>query len=126
MTFTTTNLVDNRVLVKDGKKSVVLDGTEWAAIKAELNAGEAHAGFDAAVNEFFAPLLAAQAELESSHQIEVDPLTFVVLQEGTPSVAGTDTVVVQLSKDSQILRIIEAGDTSRLVWVGDDLEITAS
>lgn len=126
MTFTTTNLVNDQVLVADGKKSEVLDGSQWAALKARQAHGQAHETFDAAVEAFFAPITEAAEALEATSFTEVDPITVVVLDEGEVGTPSRHAVVEQLTRDSIILRLIEEGETKRLVWVGDRIEIAAA
>jgi hypothetical protein len=120
MTFKTQALTGNRVIVSGTdvngvQNQTVVDGSEWAGIKAERNFAGAEANFEASVEEFFAPLLAAAEEMGKALEVPTDELEYLVISEG----------VERLSKDSQVLRLIEDGNDHRLVWVGDDLEILA-
>ena len=128
MTFTTNNLVNNRVLVSgtdvngiEGR--TVLDGTEWADIKAHQEFDSAEADFAKAVDEFFAPLVKAAEARESVFKQDEDPLSLVILDEGEEGTPARARNVRRLSKDSMILRLIESGQDDRLVWVDNDLEI---
>lgn len=129
MSFKTQALTGNRVLVTEGKagngRQTVLDGSQWAEIQAVQSYNEADATFNETVAEFFAPITAAAEAANKAIEVPSDELTFIVLSEGTEGVATVPAHVVELTKDSQILRLIESGDTSRLVWVGDELDILA-
>jgi hypothetical protein len=131
MTFTIINLAGDRALVK-GRDSLgtagqqILDAAEWNEFKARNNHDEAHEAFDAAVEEFFAPLNAAVDALKETAKPKLDPLFFVTVQEGSAPVEGTQEVLVHLSHDSAVLRLIEQDpDTDRLIWINDTLEILA-
>lgn len=52
-----------------------------------------------------------------------DPDTYVVLSEGTEGQSAKAPEVVHLDADSVVLRLIERGDTDRLVWVMGRLEV---
>ena len=124
--FDMLNLSGERVLVKGTDQfgttgQTVLDATEWNNVKAQLNHRDAHAEFDEAVEEFFAPLLAAADKLNAPATTDTD--SYVVLVEGTEAQAGNDEVRIKLSKDSIVLRLLERGDTDRLIWVNDTIEV---
>lgn len=128
MTFTTSNLVNDRVLVQgtDGNgvtNQTVIDGREWAEVKAHQEFNAADADFDKAVNEFFAPLVKAAEAREAVFKQEEDPLSLVILDEGEEGTPARARQVRRLSRDSMILRLIESGQDDRLVWVDSDLEI---
>ena len=129
MTFNTQALTGNRVLVTEGTgtkaKSTVLDGSQWAEIQAVRNFNEADEVFNETVAEFFKPITDAAEAANKAIDVPTDELTFIVLSEGTEGVASTPAHVVELTKDSQILRLLEDGNTKRLVWVGDTLDILA-
>jgi hypothetical protein len=126
--FTTKNLTGERVLVSgadvDGNKGqVVLDASQWLELKARADVKTAGEAFDAAVEEFYKPLLEAAEKVGKSLERPEDSLGFVTLDEGQDHVPGRAPQIVRLTKDSMVLRLIEDGGTDRLVWVGDDLEI---
>jgi hypothetical protein len=129
MTFTITKLAGDRALVKGRDTagtagSQILDAAEWNEFTARNKHDEAHEAFDAAVEEFFAPLNAAVDALKETAKPKHDPLFFVTVQEKSEAVAGTEEVLVHLSHDSAVLRLIEQDpDTDRLIWVNDTLEI---
>ena len=131
-TFNTTKLAGQRVLVRGttGDQYEILDSSEWDEIKLHVALHDASDAFDASVKEFFAPLLeAADAAAEGPAQLAAeanDPAFTLVLSEGTEGVEMEPAEVIALSRDSAILRMIESGDTSRLVWVGDSIEIVAA
>jgi hypothetical protein len=130
MTWTTQRLVNSRTVVAgtDGNgvtNSTILYTGEWDRITAHQAQHQAEDLFGNTVEEFFAPLLEAAEKFEATKVTADDPLTYIVLHEGTEGVRNVPADVVHLSQDSQILRLIENNETSRLVWVGDDLEILA-
>jgi hypothetical protein len=130
MTWTTQRLVNSRTVVAgtDGNgvsNSTVLYSGQWDEIARHQAQHQAEDLFGNTVEEFFAPLLEAAEKFEATKAVADDPLTYVVLHEGTEGVVNKPADVVHLHQDSQILRLIENNETSRLVWVGDDLEILA-
>lgn len=129
MSFTITKLAGDRALVKGRDASgtygqQILDATEWSEVTALTKHNQAHEEFDAAVEAFFAPLNEAVEALKETAKPKQDPLFFVTIQEKSESVAGTEEVLVHLSHDSAVLRLVEQNpDTGRLIWVNDTLEI---
>ena len=126
--FTTTNLTGERVLVRGTDQfgtegQTIVDAEQWNDVKARSSHMEAHENFEAAVEEFFAPIMEAADLLNSSAQPKVDPISYVVLQEGTEAEQGRDEIAVKLTVDSIVLRLLEQGDYDRLVWVNDQLEV---
>ncbi len=126
--FTTTNLTGERVLVRGTDQfgtegQTVVFASQWNDVKARSSHMEAHESFEAAVEEFFAPIMEAADLLNSSAQPKVDPISYVVLQEGTEAEQGRDEIAVKLTVDSIVLRLLEQGDYDRLVWVNDQLEV---
>ena len=125
--FHTTDLSGNRVLVegtdvRGNFGSQVIDASEWLEIKGALKHNEAHEQFDDTVRS--APLMEAVDALQADRQPQLDPLSYVVVQEGVDSVQGQDEIAVRLSPDSMILRLLEDDpQTIRLIWVNDVLEI---
>lgn len=130
MSFSTTRLVNHRVLVTgtdtfDVSGKVVLDSSQWDEIKANTQYSEALDAFDAAVEEFFAPLVEAAeaAEKAAPVAVPVDPMSYVVLNEEVEGVQAQPAQLIHLHADSIVLRLIESGDTDRLVWVDGRLEV---
>lgn len=128
MTFSVTRLIGSRALVRGDDVTgatgqVVLDTTQWDELNQHKAMDVASKEFDAAVEEFFAPLTKAAEAMGKTVARPEDSLNFVVLSEGVDSVAGTPAHVVQLTHDSKVLRLIEAGNDQRLVWVAERLEI---
>jgi len=130
MTFTTAQIAGgNRVLVQGTDAfgvtgSTVVDSTEWDSVKQHQALHVAQDEFDAAVEEFFAPIEAAMAALDKAvERPERDAINYVVLHDGIEGVDHVPAQIQKLSKDSVILRVIEQGDYARLVWVGDELEV---
>jgi hypothetical protein len=128
MSFTTQKLVGHRVLVTGAdilgnEGSMVLDSTQWDEVNDRKEFSQAEADFDAAVEAFFAPLNEAADAVKAKLEKPEDPTSYVVLSEGTEGVKPEPAVLVRLSPDSVVLRIIESGNTDRLVWVLDRLEV---
>lgn len=130
--FTATNLVDDRVLVNGTDKfgntgSTVLNGAQWAGVNKHDEFSQASADFDAAVEAFFAPLTEAADKLEEvAAGKPTDSIGYVVLHEKQEHQSGQPEVLVKLTNDSIVLRLIESGDTDRLVWVDGKLEVLSA
>jgi hypothetical protein len=132
--FTLTDLVGDRTLVegtdaRGNTGSTVVSNKEWREIAGTSEYNKATEAFDAAVDEFFKPLVEAAEALE--HSVVAPPsdaAAYVVLEEGVEGVAAKDPVIVKLSRDSVILRLIEEGGKSadRLAWINDELEVLAA
>lgn len=129
--FRTTALANDDVLVegtdfRGNTGSQIVCGKQWAGLKQHDLDHEALEAYDKAVEEFWAPLTEAAAKAEQSSAIKVDTNAVFVLHEGVDHVEGQPAQVVELTVGSQILRLLETGKTERLLWVGDDLVITAA
>lgn len=129
--FNTTALAGQRVLVTGSKKNqqTILDSTEWDSIKAHQAFHLAGDAFDEAVTAFFAPIVEAAEKANAALAESLpkrDDAFVIVLSEGTEGVEEVEPEVIQLGRDAAILRMIEEGNTDRLVWVGDTIEITAA
>lgn len=135
MTFTTTKLAGNRVLVSgtDSRSftgETVLDSTEWEAVKAHRAHDAAHGEFDKEVEKFFAPITKAAEKLTSAHTApqldEAYALVISAAVEGTPS---QDAEVIILGHDAAVLRMLEDNPkdaAKRLVWIDKTLEIISA
>ena len=128
--FSTTELTRNRFLVEGTDASgtigkTVLDGTQYKELAGNSAFDQATAEYDEAVAAFYQPLTDAAEALEAAREADFDQFSEVV-QEGIAPTAGQPEIRVVLTPDTVILRLIEAGDNDRLVWVGNDLEITAA
>jgi hypothetical protein len=127
--FTTQPLMGQRVMVRGTDSagvegSCVLSSAQWEDVKTHQQYDQAEDAFTKAVDEFFAPLIAAaEAANKQVEKKADDPMSYVVLKEEVDSVMGTPAQLIRLDRDSIILRLIEAGDTDRLVWVNDQLEV---
>ena len=129
--FNTTILAGQRVLVTGSKENqqTILDSTEWDSIKAHQASYLAGEAFDEAVTAFFAPIVEAADKANAALAESLpkrDDAFVIVLSEGIEGVEEVEPEVIQLGRDAAILRMIESGDTSRLIWVGDTIEITAA
>lgn len=126
--FITTRLAGDRMLVTNGgKKQAILDTQQWDHIKSLTQTNEAQADFDEAVKDFFAPLTEAIDKLEAAKAPKVDETYLVVVGETVEGTPGKQARAYHLCHDAAVLRILESGDHSRLVWVGNDaIEIVAA
>ena len=129
--FTTTALTNESFLVEGtdirGKHGeCVIHGGEWLEIKRALGTDTAKEQLDAAIEEFFKPLVEAADAFAAAKAPVVDALSVVVLNEGTTGEPAREREVVHLSQVSQILRAIEEGTTDRLLWVDGSLVLTAA
>lgn len=130
--FTITRLVDDRAIITGtdvfgvSGRTTVFTG-QWDEINGDSAYDQATEAFDSAVEEFFAPLTEAAEKFNKSlEQAEPDSIGYVVQREAVEGRAAQPAQIVKLSHDSIVLRLIEQGDSDRLVWVGDDqLEVLA-
>jgi len=130
MTFTITELANDSVLVEGTDRrgvhgEQVLVAAEWFAHKRNVQIQDAKASLDQAFEAFYAPLTAAAEQLaDKLSEIDVDPLLYVVEQEGSAGAAPTERIVRRLDNASVILRAIEEGHEDRLIWVNKELVLT--
>ena len=126
-TFTYTNLAGDRALVTDGgKRSTVLNVADWNEAMQKLALNHATEVFNAEVEEFYSVLTEAAERVNAVQAKAIDPNQFVVIDEGVEGEQHVCAEVINLSYDSQIARLINEGNTDRLVWVGNDqIEILA-
>ena len=129
MSFNLTMLAGNQALITGdkSKQRCVLDATQWIQIKQHQARIEAEEVFDATVEEFYKPLTEAAGEYESrlGQIMKADPAFEYVLQPGVEGTEKTSREVYYLDNASAILRMIESGNTDRLIWVNDQILITA-
>lgn len=130
MSFTITELTGHKYLV-DGTDvrgfggQQIIDSTEHDLLIERDRLNKAHDVFDSKVEDFFAELTEAVDELNKAHtQVEIDPLLYIVEQEGTEGVEAQQQVVRQLNPDTVILRAIIGGHQDRLIWVNNELVLT--
>lgn len=126
-TFTYTNLAGDRALVTDGgKRSTVLNVADWNEAQRRLALVDATEEFNAEVAEFYFTLTEAAERVNAVQAKAIDPNQFVVINEGVEGEQHVCAEVIDLSYDGQIARLINEGNTDRLVWVGNDsIEILA-
>ena len=128
--FNITRLAEERALVQgtdEGETAILWTG-EFDRLKGNTALKEAEADFGAKVKEFFAPVVEASDAFEQAKKAALtvnDPAFRVVVQEAIEATAGQVEQVRILGRDAAILRLIESGDTSRLLWVNGAIEITA-
>ena len=117
-TFNTKALANDRLLVTGNPgQQTILYVEQWNQIKREFKQESLLADFDSKIEEFFAPLLAAQEKLDKALTPVIDPAFTIVLNEGKESQPGEPAVVVELDDDSAVARLIETGQLDRLIWV---------
>ena len=125
MTFHVQNMIGGQALVSGtdylgNQGKTVVSTVQWDELNARTNFSKATEDFDAAVEEFFAPLTEAAEKIERElDRKEQDPTEYVVLTEGTKGVEAQPAEIIQLSRDSMILRLIEDNAYDRLVWVDE-------
>ena len=127
--FNVTRLAGARALVQgtDEGESTILFTMEYDELKGNTALKEAEADFDTKVKEFFAPVVEASEAFEQAKKAALtvnDPAFRVVVQEAIEATAGQTERVRIVQRDTAILRLIESGDTSRLLWVYGSIEIT--
>ena len=129
-TFNITALAGNRALVSgtdenDVDRKVIVDSEEWTLLKQQDQVDSATQAFDDAVEAFFAPITAAVDALEDSTKLARDDAFYVVIQEAEQGNSPKREVLHTLKRDTVILRMIDSGNTSRLIWIDDSIEILA-
>ena len=127
--FNVTRLAGQRALVQgtDEGESTILFTFEYDELKGNTALKEAEADFGAKVKEFFSPVVEASEAFEQAKKAALtvnDPAFRVVVQEAIEATAGQHERVHILGRDTAILRLIDSGDTSRLLWVNGAIEIT--
>ena len=128
MTFTINRLVGNRAVIAGNDKfgtvnSIVVDTTQWDDINKTTQFDQAQEAFEAAVEEFYAPILEAAEKAKQAIKRPTDSIGYVVLHEGVEATAGQAEHLIHLNHDSILMRVVESGNTDRLMWVGDNLEV---
>lgn len=125
MTFNVQTMLGDQALVSgtdihgtDGK--TIVSTKQWDELKSRKNFSAATEDFDAAVEAFFAPLIeAAEKAQKAAAPKPKDSAEYIVLTNEVEGVAAKPADIVALSTDSIILRLIEEGNTDRLVWVDE-------
>ena len=123
MTFTVQNMLGDQALVsgtdiRGNEGQAIVSTVQWDELKARKDFSSASEDFDREVEAFFAPLTEAAEKLEAAIAPKApDSAAYIVLSEKVEGTPSKPAQVVQLSKDSIVLRLIEEGDTDRLVWV---------
>ena len=120
-TFNTKALANDRLLVTGNPgQQTTLYVEQWNTIKKEFRKESLLSDFDSKIEAFFAPLVAAQEQLDKAMTPVIDPAFTIVLNEGKEHQQGEDAILIDLSTHSAIARLIERGELDRLIWVGDD------
>lgn len=129
--FETIALANDAVLVQGTDVrgtygSTVVDGKQWNELNRRRLVDDATKDFDAAITEFFAPVVEAAEKAAKAVKVELDPLLYIVEQEGTPGTPSQREHLTHLEPGSVILRAIAEGHTDRLIWVNGELLVTAA
>ena len=120
--FNITKLAGHKLLVTGtANQAVVLDTTEWDGVAAIIAEHDAQHTYDEQVEAFFAPLTEAADKLENATLATdlQDPAFVVTLHDEVEGTESKDAVQMHLSNEATIVRLLLAGDFSRLIWVGD-------
>ena len=128
--FITTKLAGHRTLVEGFDNmgtahQTILNSEEFDEIEQHFELEQADDVFNQAVAAFFAPLTEAAEQHQDQVAQGIDPAFLLVVEEGQAGQAARDQVVIELGLDTVILRMLAVGDTSRLLWVGDVIEVLA-
>ena len=121
--FSLKYLTGNRVYVYGTNDAglpheVVLDGTVLRELQQHHLVHKAGDAYDRTVEEFFAPLTDAAEMLQLMQQpLEADPAFVYMVDEGIEPVEGVEPEAYKLDHDGAVLRLLEAGDIDRLIWV---------
>jgi hypothetical protein len=125
MTFSVQTMLGNTALVQGtdiagNTGKTIVSTTQWEELKSRTEFSSATEDFDRAVEEFFAPLTeAAEKAAKALSGKPQDSAEFVVLNEAVEGTPSKPADIIQLTRDSIILRLIEEGNTDRLVWVDE-------
>lgn len=122
MTLKAIPLISGGYLVKgqdsEGNKgSTILTSERWDMVQHLRNHEVATAEFDAAVEEFFAPLSDAADKAKALLAGPVGEYNTVTIGE---NVEGSAAKEIELDEDGILLRILFEGNQNLLLWVGDD------
>ena len=128
--FTTIKLTGHQTLVEGFDNmgtahQAILNSEQFDEIEEYFKQEQADEVFDQAVAEFFAPLTEAAEQHRDQVAQGFDPAFLLVVEEGQAGQAARDQVAIALELDTVILRMLAVGDTSRLLWVGDMIEVLA-
>ena len=123
--FTVQTMLGGQALVSGTDKlgntgQTVVSTVQWAELQGRDNFSKAQADFDAAVEKFFAPLDKAAKKIKKQlERPSQDPAEYIVLKEAVVGVESAPAEIVPLTQDSIVLRLIEEGNTDRLIWVDE-------
>ena len=121
--FSLKYLTDNRVYVHGTNDAgmqheTILDGTVLREIHKHYLENKAGKAYDRTVEQFFAPLTDAAGMLQMVQQpLKEDPAFVYVVEEGVEPIKGVEPEAYKLDHDGAVLRLLEAGDIDRLIWV---------
>ena len=128
--FAQTQLAGDRVLVQGPNgEQCILDADQFNELKKHQAFNAAAEEFDQVVNEFFAPMLDAISLIQDklgATEIRADDPYVLVLEPEVQGAEGRPAKTVYLEHDTAVLRMLDAGQEDRLIWIGSDrIEILA-
>ena len=114
MTFHVQNMIGGQALVSGTDKlgnegKTVVSTTQWDELNARSNFSKATEDFNAVVEEFFAPLTEAAKKAERELNRRSRTRRSTSSSPRAPRVRAKPAEIIQLSRDSIILRLIEEG-----------------
>lgn len=120
--FTQTQLAGARVLVQGpNDEQCILDAEQFNKLKKHQAFDAAAEEFDQVVNEFFAPMLNAISLIQDklgATEIRADDPYVLVLEPEVQGAEGRPAKTVYLDHDTAVLRLLDAGQEDRLIWIG--------
>lgn len=120
--FTIQNMLGQQALLSGTDSAgntgqCVLSTQQWDDLKAQQSYDASVEAFDAAVQEFFAPIMEAADAVHESKRPKLDPVSYIVLHEGSEGSDEVPSQIIELERDSIVLRLVEENNTDRLRWV---------
>ena len=131
-TFNLQYLANNRALVSGvddagASHQLILSTVQYLALDMKEMTDEATKDYNEMVAEFYAPITEAAKLLEDFQKDAaanlIDPDLYLVVQEEVEGVEAKQQQLLRLDHGTVIIRLIEQGDTDRLIWVGDSIEL---
>lgn len=128
--FAQTPLAGERILVQGPSgEQCVLDANQFNELKKHQAFDAAAEEFDQVVNEFFAPMLDAISLIQDklgATEIRTDDPYILVLEPEVQGAESRPAKTLLLEHDTAVLRLLDAGQEDRLIWIGSDrIEILA-
>ena len=122
--FAQTQLAGDRVLVQGPNgEQCILDADQFNELKKHQAFDAAAEEFDQVVDEFFAPMLDAISLIQdklNATEIRTDDPYVLVMEPEVQGAEGRPAKTVYLEHDTAVLRMLDAGQEDRLIWIGSD------